>query len=349
MTERKMASVRIVDEIISIEGAENIEIARFGGWKVIVKKGEFKQGDLAVYCEVDSFVPHTVAPFLTQADHYPKVYNGVEGQRLKTAKKMKQLSQGLALPMSVLYERMKEICGHPMGGFVEIGEDVSEILNIQKWEEPDNVGMRCGNAKGSFPHFVRKTDQERVQNINLNQYYGDTYQVSIKIDGSSTTVFYKDGEVGVCSRNVNLKEGDSRFWEVARKFNLPDKIVDIAKEFNANIAIQGELISPAIQANHEKVAEDLFYCFGIWNSDKQEYVLPQVVAEICEKHMIPHVKVIDACFPLVEGTTIEQLLEMAEGPGMNPGVKREGLVFKSLTTPNKSFKAVSNTYLLSRK
>ena len=49
---------------------------------------------------------------------------------------------------------------------VTIGDDVSEVLQIQKWEKPEE--FHAANAKGSFPHFLRKTDQERVQNLSRN-------------------------------------------------------------------------------------------------------------------------------------------------------------------------------------
>lgn len=99
MTERKMATIRRIDNIGPIEGAGAIEVATVGGWKVVVKKGDFTAGDLAVYCEVDSFIPTTIAPFLTKPDHYPKVFEGVQGERLRTVRLRKTLSQGLLLPL----------------------------------------------------------------------------------------------------------------------------------------------------------------------------------------------------------------------------------------------------------
>ena len=60
---RKMATVRKIDALNPIEGADAIECAVVDGWKVVVKKGEFRVGDLAVYCEIDSWVPTEVASF----------------------------------------------------------------------------------------------------------------------------------------------------------------------------------------------------------------------------------------------------------------------------------------------
>lgn len=99
---RALATIRKIDEIGPIEGADAIEVATVGGWKVVVKKGEYQPGDLAIYCEIDSWIPTTVAPFLTKAGHFPKVYNEVEGERLKTVKLRGVTSQGLLLPLAVL-------------------------------------------------------------------------------------------------------------------------------------------------------------------------------------------------------------------------------------------------------
>lgn len=102
MTERKMATVRRIDAILPIEGADKIEVAVFGGWKVVVKKGEFAADSLVVYCEIDSWLPTEVAPFLTKEGKEPKDYLGVKGERLRTVKLRGQISQGLVLPISVL-------------------------------------------------------------------------------------------------------------------------------------------------------------------------------------------------------------------------------------------------------
>ena len=102
MPERVMARVVRIDSINPIEGADQIEVAQIGGWKVVVKKGEFQVNSLAVYAEVDSWIPHAIAPFLTKPGQFPKVYNDVEGQRLRTIKLRGQISQGLLLPLTIL-------------------------------------------------------------------------------------------------------------------------------------------------------------------------------------------------------------------------------------------------------
>lgn len=350
MSERVMARVVRVDAINPIEGADKIELAQIGGWKVVVKKGEFQVDRLAVYCEIDSFIPHTIAPFLTKPGQFPKVYNNVEGQRLRTVKLRGQISQGLLLPAMVAvvaFDGSKFDEGQELSEFFYEGQDVTELLGIQKWEPP--AEFRAANAKGSFPHFIPKTDQERIQNLSrsLEKWIaeGHRWQVTEKVDGSSMTVFYKDGEVGCCSRNLELKDdGTSTFWETAKAEKLVEKLISHGK----NIALQGELIGGNIQGNAYKVPGFQFHLYDIFDIDKQEYWHPDAVLVFALENEIRHVPEVHGYFDMGEKTSdMEILLTFAEGKsliGAKP--EREGLVFKSLTEPGTSFKVISNKWLL---
>ena len=325
---RKLASVQRVLEKKQIAGACLIEAYRVNGWWVVDKKDAYEVGDLVVYCEVDSWIPHTLAPFLTKPGHSPREYLGVKGERLRTVKLKGQLSQGLLLPL--VEDNSEE------------GQDFSEILGIIKWE--DTRYMANMDARGNFPDFIPKTDQERVQNLDrtLEKYFGQSFEVTVKRDGSSLTAFVNGEESGVCSRNVNLKETeDSAFWAAANSLSLIPKILSTGR----NLALQGELMSQRIQGNYEKVQGIEWNCFDIYDIDARKYLLPKERRELCKQLNIPHIKVVEEDFVLCHN--VDQLLEMAEGPGVNPGVKREGLVLKHNKT-DFSFKAISNSYLLKR-
>jgi RNA ligase (TIGR02306 family) len=336
-----MARVVRIDAINPIDGADQIEVAQIGGWKVVVKKGEYTAGSLAVYAEVDSFIPHTIAPFLTKPGQFPKVYNEVEGQRLRTIKLRGQISQGLLLPMSI-----RGSDGLVVGALFTEGDDVTELLGIQKWEPPQE--FRAANAKGSFPHFIPKTDCERVQNLShqVQQWVEDevVFQKSEKLDGSSMTVFYKDGEVGCCSRNLELKDdGTSTFWETAKNEQLVEKLISLGK----NVALQGELLGGQIQGNSYKITGFKFFLYDIYDIDKQEYLRPEVVEQFAAAHGISHVPII-GYVTLPKEDTIQALLLDADGKsavGCNP--KREGFVYKSTKDTSISVKCISNSWLLS--
>jgi RNA ligase (TIGR02306 family) len=99
---RKLASIQKIKEILEHPNADRLEVAVVNGWKTVVKKDQFKVGDSVVYFEIDSWIPHDIAPFLTKPGHSPKEYLGVKGQRLKTQKIRGVISSGLILPLSIL-------------------------------------------------------------------------------------------------------------------------------------------------------------------------------------------------------------------------------------------------------
>lgn len=168
---RKLATIRKIEEIKPIEGADAIQHYRVDGWWIVDKIGAYSVGDLACYAEIDSWLPHTIAPFLSKGKE-PRQFNGVKGEKLRTAKLRGVLSQGLLLPINVL----------PNNISIVEGDDVTEVLNIQKWEAPIPAQL-AGQVRGTFPSIIPKTDQERVQNINIEDVYNHTYEVTEKLHG----------------------------------------------------------------------------------------------------------------------------------------------------------------------
>lgn len=337
---RKLATIRRIDEIRPIEGADAIEAAVVGGWTVVVKRGEYAAGHLAVYLEIDSFVPTALAPFLTKPGHEPKEFNGIKGERLRTVKLRGQISQGLLLPLSVVFELP------PTTGVDIINTDVTEALGIQKWEAPVPAQL-AGTVRGNFPGFISKTDQERIQNLTaeLREWQDNsqfTWEVTEKLDGSSMTVYVRDEDAGVCSRNLDLKQDAANtFWRVALAEDLIGKI----RSTGRNLALQGELIGEGIQGNRYKIVGQTFRLFDIFDIDRGDYLKPQERREIAAALDIKHVPVIAT--ELVIAEYVQGLLTMAEGKSvLNSAAEREGLVFKCNTFGGPSFKAISNKFLL---
>ncbi len=336
---RKLATIRLIDDITPIDGADTIQVATVGGWKVVVRKGEYKIGDRAVYCEIDSFIPSAIAPFLTKAGQYPKLFNGVEGERLKTIKLKGQLSQGLLLPLSC----------HPLMADRMIGDDVSELLNIQKWEAPLPPQLG-GQIYGVFPSLVPKTDQERIQNIKdeFEDYKNRLlhFEMTEKLDGSSCTFYLSvDGVFEVCSRNLSLKEATTNsFWKVALRYQVRERMELAGLR---GVAIQGELIGEGIQKNRYCIRGQDFFVFDIYDAKEGKYVTGSRRREISATLGLKHVPVISEMGIIHAETTIDDLLVDAEGKSaLNPKTEREGIVFKCVEDPAISFKAISNKFLL---
>ena len=337
---RKMATIRKIDALRPIEGADAIECAIVGGWTCVVKKGEYTAGDLAVYCEIDSFIPSTIAPFLTKPGQYPKTFEGVEGERLRTVKLRGQLSQGLLLPHDTVWDKNM----FDFNRFVE-GDDVSEVLGITKYEAPIPAEL-AGEVKGMFPSMIPKTDQERIQNLSaeLEQWKTEnlSWEITEKLDGSSMTVYVMDGVVGVCSRNLDLKHNiDNSLWRAALKHDLEEKL----KIAGGNLAVQGELIGNGIQGNKYKMRDQDFYVYDIYDIDAGRYYTPAERKAFVEVFGLNHCPVLHLNTELIE--SVESLLQLAEGKSVmgTVGCEREGLVFKC-NEKQVSFKSISNKFLL---
>ena len=336
---RKLATIRKIDALTPIDGADKIEVATVGGWKVVAQKGLYNVGDLAVYFEIDSWIPTELAPFLSKGKE-PREFEGVKGERLKTIKLRGQLSQGLLMPL-------EEACKNIDSELFE-GLDVSFPLNIIKWEKPMNAQL-AGLARGNFPTQIPKTDQERVQNltkeINGAIEQRMRFEVTEKLEGSSMTVYLIDGEFGVCSRNLDLKETEGNsFWATARRDDIEGKMRAVDEHWS--FAIQGELIGPGIQGNIYKLSQPEFRVFDVYNIQSGEYMNPQDRRRLVERMGLSHVPVLTT---FMMALPVDELLTLAEGKSeLNKDQEREGIVFKEVNG-GMSFKAISNSYLLGEK
>ena len=305
---RKMASVQKIESVIAIEGADRICQYFVNGWKVIDQVGKYNIGDLVIFCEIDSWIPNSIAPFLSKGKT-PREYNGVPGERLKTIKMKGALSQGLILPVekdevsSYIMLLTEEIGEYSLA--VSEGDDVSDHLAIVKWEPDDKFSS--GNTKGTFPAFIRKTDQERVQNIyrnieKLEDTAGDYFVIEEKAEGSSITCYLKFNEetisydFGVCSRNLELKDDGNTYFETAKKLNVEFKMRHILAVMNSAtptsvFILQGELVGPGIQGNIYDLTEHTILFFdasaqnfgsNLNNSNAVEFCDPETFHKIAQ-------------------------------------------------------------------
>jgi RNA ligase (TIGR02306 family) len=334
---RKLVEVVLIEEVKSIPDADLICAYRvMDGWWVVDQVGKYMVGDKVMFAMIDCWIPNWLAPFLSKGKE-PREYKGVKGERLRTVKLKKQLSQGLLLPMTVASKEE-----------LAVGEDVSAHLGVIKWEPPEE--FRSADAKGTLPKFFPKTDEERIQNVyrDLTEPLDlDTWEITEKCEGSSISIYFNNGEYGVCSRNLDLKESDENtFWKTVKKYKIVEKLIAL----NENIAVQGELIGPGIQGNIYKLADHEIRVFNVFNIDKQEFQLPNERELTTLQLGLQSVPVIGKNVSLT-GLTCEELLSMADGATAVGETKclREGLVFSSMSVHNLSFKTVSNKYLLNEK
>ncbi len=359
--ERKLVTIRKIADINPIPGADAIEVATVDGWKLVVKKGEFKPGDLCVYFEIDSFLPESDPRYSFLMKSGVREFEGVRGHKLRTVKLRGQISQGLALPVPLFYADFDESFedeGQELSEFFREGQELTKLLGIKKYEAPIPAAL-AGQVKGGFPFFIKKTDQERCQNI-VKEIFEDNatskYEITTKLDGTSVTYYHREGEVGVCSRNLELKINEENKDNSLVKMFVESGLIDAIKAFG-NVAIQGELMGPGIQGNREALKTHKFFVFDIQDLDTGTYFWPIERHEMMSRlskygvssDYIAHVPIMfyNDSLDMHGITNVDQLLAFAEGPSINHAV-REGLVFKR-HDGEFSFKAISNSFLAKEK
>lgn len=334
---RKLASVQKIDGLVPIEGADRIELAKILGWQCVVKKGEFEVGSPCIYFEIDSVLPQSQEWSL-----FMEKYK----YRIKTIKMKGVLSQGLALPMSILADSNRAF---------QVGDDVTEILNVKKYEPPadNSTGTQATRAKRikTFPGFLVKTDAFRIQSYPkcFEALRNEQVRISLKMDGQSGTFYLRNDEFGVASRNnVLSNEIPNSWWEMAKKYNVEEKL----RSYGKNIAIQFEQIGPGIQKNRAGIPEIDMAVFDVFDIDQQRYYNHDEFVEICKRFEIPTVKILYV--GPFNFNTIDELLDYASEQNYQNNLPAEGVVvvrcdrgpIPHLEERQNALKAISNRFLL---
>lgn len=325
---RKLASIQKIRSLAPIEGADAIETAAVLGWQLVVKKGEFQVGDLCVYCEIDSILP----------DKPEFEFLKPRGMRIRTIRLRGQISQGICFPLSIL----------PAGTPVAEDVDVTEMLGVAKWEMPIPASL-AGKVKGGFPGFLPKTDETRVQVLQplLDALAGEPCYIAEKLDGSSATYYLRNGEFGVCSRNLELLEDDTNtLWKVARVFGIEEKL----SALGGNFALQGEIVGEGINGNKLRLRGQTVRFFNLLDIDRYAYLNFQEMSSVLDRLDLPMVPVLDRHFALVND--IPKLVALAtRRSAVSPDVWAEGIVIRPFKEQRfegerVSFKVINPEFLL---
>jgi len=348
----KLASVQKILSIDPIPNADAIEKATVLGWEVVVKKDEFKVGDLVCYIQIDTVVPECEQFEFLRARKF----------RVRTIKLRGQISQGLIIPLST-------------DNWTE-DDDLTDRVGVKKYEK--DIQMRYEkerkpkiwykkwiylfkynilyklfprlqrkNRSGFPTHLVSITDEERIQNIPqiLDQYKGKTFITTYKLDGSSITIIHSKilvrSKFRICSRKFELHDKKNNWYRVFKSTNFSAEIIKLVKEFKTNdVIVQGEAIGK-FNGNRHNLKSDEIRLFNIVIDGKR--LNQKTVIEVCERLNIPHCPL----YKLVElNHTLPQILEESDIPDIiNPIIPSEGLVWRCIDD-NFSFKVINNKYLM---
>lgn len=338
---RKLASIQYVHDIWPIEGADRVEAVGVLGWKCVAKKGEFHVGDWCVYFEIDSFLPIDERFEFLRASSYKNSDLLGEGFRLKTQRFRGQVSQGLALPMSIL----------PPADY-ELGQNVAELLGVRKWEIEERASS-SGTIIGTLPSSVPKTEETRVQAEPdlLDEFRGLPYYITTKMDGTSVTMYLVDGKFGVCGHNYEYADdGTCSFWRYAHDNDIEARLRSAGA---GSIVVQGEFCGGGIQGNPLKLIKPEWYVFTISDADtRRRWPLDEMIA-LCDEAGLTRVPVEERedCFCY---DSVESLLLRARGTYAS-GATKEGIVVRPLEPVYSkilqaplSMKVINNDYLLKK-
>jgi len=316
---RKLATVRVIKDVVPIVKADSIELIVVDGWQSVDKKGKYHIGERIIYCEVDSCLPILPEYEFLRKSSYKVLHTGEECFLLKSMKLRGELSQGLIIPLTF---------------DAEVGEDVTDRLGITLYDPPLPAEME-GEAIGHFPSFISKTSEERIQNLVYEQLLEKTYYVTEKLNGVSGTIFHNRGQFGVCGRRYELANVEgSIFWDIVKEKGIEDKLRRLG-----NYAIQGEVIGRRKPYRFEK---DSIYIFNVVNIDTGGK-LGIEFENFVHNMGLETVPILDRQYVL---PSYKELLLWANGKSMiNSKIDREGLVIRSLEG-DISFKVISNKNLL---
>ena len=335
---RKLASIQTVKYTRPIPDADNIETIGVLGWECVSKKNEFKEGDKCVYFEIDSLLPEIPEFEFLRKSCWNPTFNKF---RLKTVKLRKQLSQGLALPLSMFPDLD-----------LEVGTDVTELLGVEKYEPP--IPAQIAGDVRSFAWPVGKTDETRVQLDDeykfIEKLTGRPYYISLKLDGTSSTFLIDQDDVyHVCGRNYSYKEDPNHsFWIISQRHNIEEGLRQL-KDEGTHVAIQGEVCGPGIQKNPLGLKNVELFVFNVVDMKSNRRICLDDAIEITSKLGLKFVPLIEQGDSFAYNQ--HELLEEAKGKYFDrfetakPSQDIEGIVIRS-TCGEISFKAINNDFLL---
>ncbi|MNL91225.1 RNA ligase [compost metagenome] len=327
---RKLASIQEITNVKAVENSDFLDVVTVLGWRVVVKRGTFKVGDRCIYFEIDSILP--------QIEEFKAVPSIVTNKFiLRTARLRGQLSQGLCWGLELL----------PEGDYV-IGDDVTELLGVQKYEKLIPVNME-GISAGFFPVEVKSPGEVRIQTEPglLKEFKGLRVARTIKYEGTCACYNKIRGEKSVCNHTHKLIEDEKNiYWRMAYKY----KLMEILDKYD-NISIQGEIIGPGIYGNPVGADEVELVIFRVIDlNTSYEYEPLELIAFCAENELQCMEMDLDVLF---DYNTVEEVLDSAKLTYSKSGFPVEGVVYVPMKRVYSEIlchwlrmKVINNEYLL---
>lgn len=175
------------------------------------------------------------------------------------------------------------------------------------------------------------------------------YYISTKMDGTSVTMYLRNGHFGICGRNYEYADDDKcAMWKYAHEHGILERVL---KSKLPDIAIRGEFCGAGIQKNRLKLVKPEWYVFTMIDLDSRRRLSLPKMKELCGLLQLKMVPIEEE----KEGfhyDNIEMLLERAKGKYPS-GMNKEGIVIRPMEPVYSriiegplSMKVLNNEYLL---
>jgi len=324
----KLATVETVAAVLPHHNADSLEIVRVLGYECIVQKDKFKVGQRVILIQPDTVLPD---------EPWAAVFKA-RSNRVKATKLRGVWSFGIVLPVWGMFPI-------DVAASINVGDEVSGLLGVSKYEPPAPQDL---SAAGFLPRGLPKTDEERWQNFT-DLPYGEVCDITLKIDGSSLSVYARkleDGswETGVTSRSLRLKtECDNKYTQGVAKYDMINKLLSYCQEHDVSLSLRGELYGNGIQGFGKNPHGQLplnFAAFSVFNMDKLEYADPSddhYYEKVCAQLNIPVVPMLEKSVVL----TPEHIQKYSTEIDKIDGKPFEGVVVKHAAG---SFKIINLQY-----
>lgn len=295
--------------------ADAIELVRIGGFVSIVKKDQFKSGDLVAYIPQDSIVPEEILKEL-----------GLEGKlagskknRVKPMRLRGIFSEGLI---------------YPARSHWSLNDEISKELGIEKYEQPIPISLAgemfsCDHSFNFDIENYKKYSHilEENEEVVFSEKLHGSFVVFLKLNEAHPEAIdskFLVSSKGLASKGLFLKQNEKNsnnsYLRMFFKYELNKKLESLSQN---NIAIVGEVLGVQ-DLKYDAKNDQTFRAFGVkidntW-LDHEEFI------EFCKKLDIPHVPILykgpfseDVLKKFTSGkTTIEGASHIREGLVITP-------------------------------
>jgi RNA ligase (TIGR02306 family) len=316
---------------------EVIQLEEFG-YEIVAQKDLYQIGDKAVFIEPDyclsdiSIFESYIRPNGDEKKSRLGSHNRIRSVKfnLHTGNGLHKYSQGILITVDMVQTYLK------VSDLDKV--DLTTALGIKKWEAPDEkVGGVNGGASKPFPTGMYRTDETNINKLSDKLTFPLHLILSKKKDGSSVSIYYKNGKYGICSRNLDkplyinkvvgrrnktlldylmfwkktdlnlYKEtlNDSDFVTVGYKYL--ERLITYCEKHNTNLVLRGELIGQGSKGSGNKNNPDVkglpdihFYGVDIYNHHTEK-VNEYIFDDICTKLNLTRCDVVfDRTFESIE-------------------------------------------------